>query len=101
MRDETLSKHKHTFQPTGEYLPWSEEGMIEMEKMLLSMTPEEQKHFGIYTMTYAHLGIMPDIYWNKVDDRVEICTQGKAYFRFGLIVMYLREGKQVHIDLNE
>jgi len=100
-KDETLSKHRHTFQPSGEFLPWNEDGMTIMESMLLRMTPYERKQFGSFTMSYAHLGIMPDIYWNQGDQTVEICTQGKAYFRFGLIVMYLKEGRQVHFNVEE
>ena len=98
IENNTLPTHKHVFSPTGEYLPWNDNGMVKMESMLLRMTPEEQVRFGRYTMQYAHLGIMPDIYYDSYQDIVYIHTNGKRYYKYGLITMFLQEGKQVHIN---
>jgi len=99
--DKYLSKHNTTVQPLGMYLAWDEIGMAVMQTMLMSMTEEERKQFGIYTMAYAHLEIFPDVYWNPDKNIVQIVAQGKSYFRYGEIIMYLTEGNQQHFDFDK
>ena len=79
----------------------SEDDLAEIERLVLSMTPEEAKFFGRYCMQYAHLDIFPTIHWDKSKDVVDIITKGKRYYRYWWVRMYLQEGKQEHFGFNE